>query len=136
MSAVLTEDEKNRIRHHGGYLLTDPVSSIQLGFPRASQTQFLLEASMNRLPEAAVGQIRRYVAILDNIEDQLVDAQVRFKAKKLAEIELRDNETEMLEREYSRWAKRLYDDLGCPLNPYSERFRAGGGASINIPVMS
>jgi hypothetical protein len=136
MSAVLTEDEKNRIRHHGGYLLTNPVSSIQLGFPRASQPQFLVESAMNNLPEAAVGQIRRYISILDTIEDQLVDATLRFKAKKLAEIELRDNETDMLEREYSRWAKRLYDDLGCPLNIYSERFRAGGGASINVPVLS
>ncbi len=134
-TAVLTEEEKSRIRHHLGVVLTDPVASIQLGVPRAAQPQFLLEAQMNRIPDTAIGVIRRYVAILDNIEERMLDALDRFSAKELGEITLRDDETTMLEREYRRWAMRLADDLGCPLNQFSERFRTGGGIPINIPVI-
>jgi len=69
-------------------------------------------------------------------------ARSRFKAMKLGEITLRtgpqDNEIDMLEREYYRWAQRLADVLGCPLNIFSERFRYGGGSMgprpMNIPV--
>lgn len=135
MSAVITEDEKNRIRHHLGYLVTEPAAAIQLGYPRASQTQFLVEHALNHLPNAAVGQIRNYVSIMDNLENLLVEATTRFAAKRLGDIELRDDETSMLEREYSRWAKRLADDLGVPLNIYSERFRTGGGIPINLSVI-
>lgn len=134
--AILSEQEKNSIRHHTGYLVVAAVTSIQLGFPRASQPMFLLESALNSLPETAVGQIRKYVAILDQLENQLVDAVSRFAAQKVGEITLRDNETDMIEGEYSRWAKRLADDLGIPLNIYSERFRGGSGgkASLNVSI--
>lgn len=135
-TAVLTDEEKGRILHHTGYVLTDPVASIQLGIPRASQPMFLVQAQMERIPLAHVGLIRRYISILDMLEDKLVEATERFAAEKLGEITLRDNETQMLEGEYTRWAKRLADDLGVPLNPYCERFRAGAvGLPINVPRM-
>lgn len=133
-TAVLSEDEKNRIRHHLGYLITSPVSSIQLGVPRASQPMFLVETAMNSIPEAAVGQVRKYVAVLDGLEDRLIEAVERFAASRLGDIDLRDNETDMIEKEYARWAKRLADDLGVPLNAYSERFRFAGGVPMNLPV--
>lgn len=135
-TAVLTEEEKARIRHHLGYVQTNPVASIQLGVPRASQPQFLVEAQMNRIPETAIGGIRRMVAILDNIEDRLLDALDRLAADKLGEITLRQNEHDSLEREYVRWAKRLADDLGVPLNAYSERFRSGAGVPLNVSVQN
>lgn len=125
--ATLTEDEKARIRHHCGYPLISPVSSIQLGVPAASQPMFLLEHAMNLIPETAVGIIRNYVAILDTIEQRLIDSQTRFSAEKLGEITLRADEPERIEAEYTRWAKRLADDLGCPLNPFSDRFHAAMG---------
>lgn len=135
-TAVLTEDEKNRVRHHTGYLIVNPVSSIQLGVPRASQPMFLVETALNSIPESGIGQIRRYINILDGIEDRLVDAMERFVATKLGEITLNPDESNKLEIEYSRWAKRLADDLGVPLNAYSERFRSGGAMGLNVPVMS
>lgn len=135
-TALLSEEEKARILHHTGYVLTDPVASIQLGVPRASQPMFLVMSQFNRIPEAAVGLIRNYIAILDGIEAKLIEAMDRFAASKLGEITLRDNETSMLEGEYARWAKRLADDLGVPLNPYSERFRGGTTTSLSVPVLS
>lgn len=134
-TAILTEEEKARIRHHLGYIQTNPVSSIQLGVPRASQAQFLVETAMNTVPDTAIGLIRKYVAVLDKIEDRLIDAPTRFEAEKLGEITLNKDEPDMLEREYRRWAQRLADDLGVPLNTYSERFRTGGGSMpLNVPV--
>jgi hypothetical protein len=134
-NVALTEEEKARVRHHTGYILLDPVPSITLGVRALGQPQFLVELALNRVPESAVGLIRRYIAELDSIEDQLSDARRRFKAEKLGEITLRADETDMLEREYARWAKRLADDLGIPLNQYSERFRSGAGVPISVPVM-
>lgn len=133
-TAWLTAEEKARIRHHTGYLLVDPVASIQLGIPRASQSMFLLEASMDRIPESAVGLIRRYVAVLDQIEDMLFDSTTRFAATQVGDLHLNDNEPAKLETEYARWAKRLADDLGIPLNPFSERFRSGTLANLSVPV--
>lgn len=141
-NAVLTEEEKARVRHHTGYTLLDPVPSITLGVRALGQPQFLLELALNRVPETAIGIIRNYIAILDGIEAQLVDAQSRFPADKLGEITLRGRgaagmeEPERLEVEYGRWARRLADDLGVPLNPYSERFRSGMGTSpLSVPVI-
>lgn len=135
MAAILGEEEKVRIRHHLGYLNVQPASAIQLGFPRASQPQFLVESAMNNILVSAVGQIRKYISILDNIEDRLVGALDRLEASKLSEITLRADEHDALEREYYRWAQRLADDLGVPLNVYSERFRRGAaGGSLSVPV--
>jgi hypothetical protein len=133
-NAVLTEQEKARIRHHTGYPLIDPVASIVLGVPAASQPMFLVELAMNRIPETAIGMIRNYIGILDNIENNLVEAQTRFSATKLGEITLRQDEPERIEAEYARWAKRLANDLGIPLNTFAERFGAGAGpAPLYIP---
>jgi hypothetical protein len=133
-NAVLTEQEKARIRHHTGYPLIDPVSSIVLGVPGSSQPMFLLELAMNRIPETAIGIIRNYIAVLDTIEQRLIDAQTRFSATKLGEITLRQDEPERIEAEYARWAKRLANDLGIPLNAFAERFNAGQGpAPMFIP---
>lgn len=132
-TAVLSDEEKNRIRYHTGYLVVDPVASIQLGVPRASQPMFLVESAMNSIPEHAVGMVRKFIGIIDGIEDKLVECMERFAASALGEITLRDNEADMLEREYARWARRLADILGVPLNPFCERFR-GIGSSLNIPV--
>lgn len=135
MAAVLQEEEKVRIRHHLGYLQPNPVTTIQLGFPRASQPQFLVESAMNNIPEAAIGLIRKYVAYLDNIEDRLIGSLDRLQATRLAEITLNPDEQDKLEKEYYRWAMRLADDLGVPLNVYSERFRRGAsGATLSVPV--
>lgn len=135
--AVLTEDEKARVRMHLGYFSLNSAPAIGLGLPRADQSLFLVEIAMNQIPDTAIGLVRERIAILDNIEQRLVGAMDRMKAEKLGEITLRADETDALEREFVRWATRLADLLACPLNPYSERFRAGAGGgprSMNIAV--
>jgi hypothetical protein len=135
MSAILSDAEKNRVRHHTGYLLTSPAASIQLGVPRASQAMFLVEQAMNLIMDDAVGIIRAHISRLDRIEEQMDEARERLVAKEVGDIVLRDDEPDLLEKEYRRWAVRLADDLGIPLNAYSERFRSGG-ISLNARVQN
>ena len=132
---ALTQEEKERIRYHLGYLSVQPASSMQFGQPRPVQTLFLVESAMNNLLEVAEGRLRNMLDILDRIECHLVDGLDRLAAKRLDGIELNNKEPDMLEHEYKRWAGRLADLLGVPLYPYSKRFGPEMGAG-NVPVVS
>lgn len=133
--AILTETEKHKIRFHLGYLGTSAVVSIQLGVPRASQPMFLVESAMNNLPEEAVGNVRRIIVVLDGVEERLIQAQDRLAAKQVGNITMNPTEPQDLEKEYRRWAERLADFLGVPLNVWSHRFRGGAGA-LNVAVQN
>lgn len=139
MPIALTAADKERVRYHLGYMNVEASASIQLGFPRASQPQFLVEAALERLMEPTVGRVSQLVSHLDAIESAMISALPRLKAQQLGEIKLRNSndeatETDLLEREYVRWAQRLADNLGVPLNVYSERFRELGTGSMNVAV--
>jgi hypothetical protein len=129
---VLTLEEKARIRDHLAYLNTSPAASIQLGFPRASQAQFLVEMAMDRiLPEAETQVVRAHLVECDRALADIAKARGRLKARKLGELELNpDKELFMLRREYDWWRAKLADSLGVPRNAYSETF----GLPFNIPV--
>lgn len=131
----LNDAEKERARYHLGYLEVSGAASIQLGIPRPLQTVFLVEQAMNNVIEAAVPRVRKIIGVMDRIEDKLCEALDRLAAKQLDGLILRDNEHDMLEREYVRWGRRLADLLGAPIYPYSERYRAySGSAAGSIPV--
>lgn len=128
--ANLAEADRERTRYHLGYLNIDPVSAIALGFPSAQQAQFLVESAMDRLKETTVGRVIRILNELDDIELQMSKERRCLKVQQIETLKFRNSNEEpnvidLLEREYSRWAKRLADDLGVPLNVYSERFRSG-----------
>lgn len=129
-AALLTEAEKSRIRTHLGYnSAVAPVASIQLGFPASSQSAFMVEFAMNNLLPEACGYIRKCLAQLDGLDDQLGEAQGFLQVDKVGEITLSESATDRIEKEYVRWAQRLADSMGVPLNPNCARFRhlAGGG---------
>lgn len=122
-SAVLTLEERGRIAYHLGYLITQPITSIQLGSPRLNpQSLFLVQSALDRIPESQVGQVRRLVSILDSIEAVKLEAISRLAASKVDEITLNADEQHMLNVEYTTWADRLGELLGVPLNPLSNRF--------------
>jgi len=127
--------EKERARYHLGYLAVQPAASISFGIPRPIQTMFLVETSLNNLIEEAVDRVRRILKIMDDIEGKLVESQDRLAASALDTLKLRENEPDMLEREYVRWGFRLADILGAPIYPYSTRYRAFSGVKAgSIPV--
>ena len=143
VDAILTAEEKDNIRYHLGYLVANPTGSIQLGLPAASQPLFVVEQQLNRIPTTSIGRVRRMLAELDSIEDQMSDARVRMQAAKLGEITLRlpgekaTVETDALEEEYDRWGNRLANILGAPYYPYAKRFQGGGKPGMmlrRVPV--
>jgi len=128
--------DKERIRYHLGYLEVSVAASISFGIPRPLQTVFLVEQAMNNVIPAAIPRVMRYLKVLDDIEDKMVDAQDRLAATQLEDLHLREDETDKLEREYVRWASRLSDILGAPIYAYSQRFREFlmGTNAGSIPV--
>lgn len=130
---VLTDEEKERTRHHLGYPQVQPAASVQWGIPRPIQTAFLVESAMNNIIPAAEPRVREMLCTLDGIETKLIEAQDYLVAQKLEDITLRDGHPDLLEREYQRWAGRLADLLGVPLYAFSTKFRSSSAVS-NVRV--
>lgn len=129
---AFTPDERNRIRVALGYMSVGMAASMQLGIPRPAQTLFLLEDAMTLILPQAEDRCRRIVETMENIECQLAAATANFAVSEVDGIKLRENQDELLERNYVRWGKRLADVLGVPIYPYSERYNRG---SINRSVV-
>ncbi len=135
---MLTDDEKMRVRYFLGYPLTETVYSLQSGSPVPLQTYFLLESAMNHVMPGAIPRIRQIIAVLENVETQMIEAQTNLAAEQVGELRLRsaDNgktHTDLLEREYRRWALRLSECFGTPVYWNATRF-SGGSASLNVKV--
>ena len=137
--ATLTDEEKERIRYHLGYMATtygseQAAAGFALGIPRPAQTVFLLENAIQILMTNPYGidRIRRVLFTLDNIEEQLRAATCVLVAEQIGDIKLRDKHPDLLEREYGRWAKRLADILGVPLYPFSSRFKNPNGLNARV----
>ena len=129
--------EKERVRYHLGYMNVQPAASLQFGLPKPTETIFLVETAMTNMLAEGEERIRRYLNILDGVEETLVCAQERIALNRTGSTELNRNEPEDLEGEYYRWACRLADALGVPLNPYAVRFQNQGGVVAgSIPVRS
>lgn len=131
----LSDAEKERVRYHLGYLSVSTAASLTFGIPVPQQTLFLVESAMTRIIADSVPRVKRILQIMDGIEEQLVEAQPRFAAMKLGDLDLRENETDKLEREYVRWGHRLAEIFGVPVYPYSERYSQSFGVRAgSIPV--
>lgn len=131
----LTDGEKQRARYHLGYGALTDAASVFYGVPMMNQTNFLVESALNRLLEESLPQVRSLMSVLDGIETKLIEAQDRLAAIQLEDLHLRENEPDMLEREYQRWGYRLADILQCPVYPFSPRYKPIGSNSVtNVNV--
>lgn len=133
---AFSDQEKERIRYHLGYLNTQPAASIQFGQPKPIQTLFLVESAMDLVINTdAEDRVRNYLNVMDSIECKMVDALDRLAAKQLDTLTLREDEIDKLEVEYYRWAGRLAGQLGVPLYPFALKFKlARGRMAGTIPV--
>ena len=116
-----TDAEKARVKHFLSY--PDWVSmaqSIQLGYPAASQPAFLVDDAFHRLTPHAENSVRINLQECECIERELSGARSRFRAKRMGELELNDQEPKMLRHELLWWTTRLADDLGVLPDPYSQ----------------
>lgn len=138
MTLQLTVEEKGRIRRHLGYPVVHAISSYQLGIPKPLQAMFLIESAMDNLMDDAFENVRGLLQKLDEFENKIFCASDQLQVARIGDMELRSampgqTVTDLLEREYRRWAERLADALGVPLYPFSTRFRASGrGGNISV----
>jgi len=129
---ALQANEKEQVRYHLGYTGTgDKAASLVGGIPTHHQTMFLLENAMTLLMPESEPRVRAILQILEGLECQMVSAQTNLAVRKLGELELREatageTHTDLLEREHTRWAKRLADIFGVPLYQFSAKFGAKG----------
>jgi len=132
--AVFTEEEQGRILYHLGYMQQTVASFAAFGVLATSENQFIAINALQHVPLSRAMIIRDLLAQLDRLHQQLAEAPDYLVAKELGEMTLRDDHPDLLEREYTRWAKRLADSLGVTVNPYSERFGGGGRQRMNVRV--
>lgn len=134
-TAEFTDDEKAAILRFLGYPdVQSLASSVQLGYPAASQPMFLVVDSFRRLTPAARELVRRDLAELGCIEDQMSAARMRFQATELEGLKINPNETLKLRGELQYWTMRLEDDFGVKRNPYSTFGHGGLPGGINAKV--
>jgi hypothetical protein len=133
---ALTDEEKARAKYHLGYLGAAPAASITFGMARPIQTLFLVETALSNLLPAFDDKVRQILGVMDGVECRLVEAQDRLAAKRIDNLELRDDEPTQLEAEYRRWGYRLADLLGCPVYAYSTKYRTAGKTTAgNVSVV-
>jgi hypothetical protein len=135
--AELTEADKERCRYHMGYMETSQGASLSFGMARPVQTMFLLDQAMLLLQDQnAVNRVKCLLDTLDGIEEQMRRALKTLGVESLGSIKMRSGVagqtfTDILEREYTRWAGRLADVLGAPRYGYSVRSRNSGPGMIS-----
>jgi hypothetical protein len=132
--AVLTEEDKVRIRSHMGYPDVRAAASFIVGFPATIETAFLIEKAMNEVRIEALGQLRRILDVLDNFEDQDVNDLEVHVASKVGEIDVNPDQHKLIDRRYDRWLGKLENLLCVSRNPFDKRFANGSSDSINRPV--
>lgn len=130
---ALTETLKVKIRHHFAYVNVSAVQTFVLGSPAALETQFMIEGAMNKVLPQAVPELERLVAILDTIEQQMLDDLELLAVMKVGEIDINQQEQKGLVERYSYWLGALENLLGVPRNPFDKR--PGMSASgLNVRV--
>jgi hypothetical protein len=135
--ATLQADDRERIRYHLGFPNVASQASLAFGVPISVETIFIVEQAMNSLLDTTVERVRKLLGILDYIEERLIRALPHLAASELGNLKVErsdGSETDLLDKEYCRWASRLADNLGVPKYAYSLRSKAGGGKAAIVPV--
>lgn len=135
MTVQLTEEEKSKVRRHLGFPEVEQISSATFGLVIPLQGLFMVDTAMNHLSVSAANRIRQLLGIMDAMEAKMVAATCQIGVEQVGDIRLRTAEagkttTDLLEKEYLRWAKRLADCLGVAFYPYSARF--SGGRNVRV----
>lgn len=135
--AGLQPDDRERVRYHLGFPNVASSASLAFGVPISVETIFIVEKTMDFVLDVAVPRVRNILNTLEYIEQRMIRALPHLAASALGDLKVERSdgtETDLLEREYCRWASRLADLLGAPKYAYSLRSKAGGGRAGIIPV--
>lgn len=122
--SVLSEHEKVKVRHHLGYLNVQQVATFALGAPQAVETQFIIEGAMNKVLMTALPELRRHLALLDQIEEQMIGDLELLAVQSIGDITVNLEEQAKLTRVYDRWVDSLANLLGVTRNPFDKRLQS------------
>lgn len=134
LPAVLTEEDKSRIRMHMGYPDIRAAASFLIGQPATIETAYIIELAMNQVRVEALPLLRRILDNLDRFDDQDVEDLDAHVASKVGEIEINHGEHQLIDSRYDRWLGRLENLLACSRNPFDKRWAGTGPNDINRPV--
>lgn len=127
-----TEQEKVSIRSHLGYLNVQAAATFALGIPAAVETQFIIEGAMDRILDAALPLAREFISHLDTIQAQKVQDLEVLVVDSIGEIDIRKDEQQALDKQYSYWQNKLADLLGVMVNPFSKAHGDAGGLNVSV----
>lgn len=131
---LLTEEEKVKVRHHLGYLNVGAAQTFVLGVPAGVETQFMIEGAMDRVNPAALGEVRRILAVLSQLEDQAIGDAELLMVSKVGSIDIRPDELKRVWEQYLIHRDALANLLGTYPNPFDRRFSGGAAGGINTTV--
>lgn len=134
MSAALSESEKAQTRRHLGFPGTSAVSVYAMGMVIPMQGTFLLESAMDHLTEHSAQRVRQLLSVLDGLEQKLLKAVCYLTVESIGQIKMRPADpgktpTDLIQKEYVRWALKLSDELGVPYYPYASAFNGGANST-------
>ncbi len=130
--ALLTDEEKVRVRHHTGYPNSAQVATSLLGVPSSIETFFIIERAMDGVRPEAMTQVRRHLQILDVIEAQMVDDLELLAITSVGEITFRPDEQGKLVDRYLYWVDSMCNLFAIERNPYDARFSNGAGVNVKV----
>lgn len=130
LSNGITPEEIARARAHLGYLNVAEAYTFVLGTPAAVETTFLIQGAFERVLVEAVPLFRRYLAHLDEIEEEMIEGLPALQASRVGSIEVRPDHMRALAEQYDRWAGKLANLLGAPRNPFDKTL--GGGINARV----
>jgi len=132
---ALSAGEIENAKYHLGYPGTRMAATIGLSMPTLVQTLYPVEGCLRELSEEFVTRVRGIMDVLDQHENQIVDAiKCRAKAVKVGNITLNEKEVERITKQCDFWARRLSNACGVVLGPYYQ-YGNGGGSGVNVAVM-
>jgi len=135
-TTLLTDQQKTRMLHFLGYPSWEQLAqSMQLGFPAASQPLFLVYQAFLMISPGGIENALRDLCECESCEAQMGSSRERMKATTIGSISLNARESQMLRSELQYWTKRLADDLGVNVNPYSQMSWQGMGGGIGGRVV-
>lgn len=132
---MLTEEDKNRCRHHLGYLAVQASQTFVLGVPAGVQTQFMVEGAFNRVLPSAEAGFRRLLDKLDRVEERIEESTEDVEVESVGNIKINDKALQRLLARYQYWRAAVANMLGVIPNPYDQRFGSLLAGGINVPVV-
>lgn len=135
MSAVISEGDKVRSRHHLGYLNVEQAQTFVLGIPAAVQTTYMIEGALNRILPQALPKFIELLDRLDCVECELWGGMDLASVNKISEIEVNPTRRKELAGYYQIARQALANLLGIIPNPYDQRSWVAE-APLNVTVHS